>query len=409
MALSSTLPRLMRAGSLALALVLPHLVHPTAVQAEGSASVISSGGSRPYLEYRNDNTAGSTILRRTVVKVYVETGDTLLLASSATGIGNGRVRAIAPNGSVYLAPTNQGVITNLAQEQAGPLPNAGGYLPFRVVAGGGQTGVWEVHFVSTDSLSITNGPQILVTAAWAQPNNVPYVSAWDATVRKPGGTTVNGRAYVNQLAMNMGGSAAQMSSQFYVLTRDGFRYRVDANTVQPFGFNFFANNKGYRDGAGLPLYRSVALAGSNIQDPDDVDTTPDVTHKIFFNFPSTDLPVSANTPSGTTWLRLAAPFVPTVSNFRFVGVDGTPSQAGSALGGFFRFDSDGNGNYTVAIDLNNNSIYTDAVDRTLVGIAGVGANQIFWDGLDGLGAPAPSTPAGIAARVQVQGDRKSVV
>jgi hypothetical protein len=140
------------------ALLPQHLAH-----AEGSANVIASGGSRPYLEYRNDVTVGSTLQRRTVVKVYLEPGETLLVASSANGVGNGRIRCLAPNGSVYLAPVAQGVISTLAGENAGPLPNSGGYTPFRVVAGGAQTGVWEVYFVSPDSLSAVNGPQILVT------------------------------------------------------------------------------------------------------------------------------------------------------------------------------------------------------------------------------------------------------
>ncbi|MCC6652753.1 MAG: hypothetical protein IT348_16495, partial [Candidatus Eisenbacteria bacterium] len=225
---------------------------PGRAAAEGSATLIQSGGFRPFLEYRNDFTQNSTLRRRAVVKVYAEAGDTLLLASSANGVSAGRIRVRPPVGSPFLVPTSLGVIPSLAQEQAGPLPNAGGYRPAAVTVAAGQAGVWEIHFVSPDSTSGLNPPQVPVGNAWTQRVDVGYVCAWDVTVRSSAGVTIPGRAFVNNLAMNMGGPTATLSSQVYLLTRDGFRYRMDTNGAQPFGFHLFANNKGFTTVNGLP-------------------------------------------------------------------------------------------------------------------------------------------------------------
>ncbi|MEN8446600.1 MAG: hypothetical protein ABG776_16480 [Cyanobacteria bacterium J06555_13] len=48
--------------------------------AEGSADLISSGGDRPYLEFK-DNQLNGGILRRTVMKVYAAEGETIDLGS----------------------------------------------------------------------------------------------------------------------------------------------------------------------------------------------------------------------------------------------------------------------------------------------------------------------------------------
>ncbi|UYQ94638.1 Ig-like domain-containing protein [Chitinophaga horti] len=54
-------------------------------------------------------------------------------------------------------------------------------------------------------------------------------------------------------------------------------------------------------------------------------------------------------------------------------------------GGYIGFSSNVTTNYAVDIDVNNNGVYSDAVDRRLTGTAVVGANSVFWDGLNGQG------------------------
>ncbi len=51
------------------------------VYAEGSRELTASGGDRPHLEFSNITNAG--ILRKTVIKVYANVGETINLGSSA--------------------------------------------------------------------------------------------------------------------------------------------------------------------------------------------------------------------------------------------------------------------------------------------------------------------------------------
>lgn len=133
------------------------------------------------------------------------------------------------------------------------------------------------------------------------------------------------------------------------------------------------------------------LITTNVQDPRSADTQMDVTQKIFFNPPASDLPASASIPGGgTTWL-LSAPVLPTISNVTFTGIEGTVGRAGTnPLGGYFVFTTSGNGNYVLAIDANQNGLFTDAADRKLAGAVNTGTNLIYWDGLDGEGKKVPA-------------------
>ena len=122
--------------------------------AEGSADLISSGGDRPFLEFKESQTNGG-ILRRTIMKVYVNEGETIDLGSSAVGLGDSTAVANGEAGVInYRDPNNvdgtcgaDGLIANRAQEVAGPRA-PGGFTPCIVTVGPGQTGIWEIDFVS---------------------------------------------------------------------------------------------------------------------------------------------------------------------------------------------------------------------------------------------------------------------
>ncbi len=396
-------------GSLAcLALVTTIGYFAPPAQAEGSRELTSSGGDRPFLEFRNDTSTG--VRRRSVIKVYANADETINLGSSAVGLGSGTINYRRPDGSTGTCGTT-GVITERSQEVAGPLPNSGGYTPCTVTVGATQGGVWEIDFVSPNANSIANPGPLSATATWTQPNSVGYVTAWDVTVRSSGGIAIPGRAFANYFAFNVGNNGRSLSSDFTVLTRDGYIYDIDLNGMDPFGFIFFANNRGFRNSAGNPIYRSLQFVGSNpgtlpsgysFQDPNAADTVTNITHKIFINPPATSLPTSAPSPSGTTWL-LQSPVAPPVpSNFTFTGVEGTTGQAGTnPLGGNFQFGTTTVGSYSITLDLNQNGIYGDGNDRTFTGITVVGNNTVFWDGRDGNGVALPASDTPYGARINL--------
>jgi uncharacterized repeat protein (TIGR01451 family) len=377
---ANLLPRLSHLMPLAcLLLALP-------AQAEGSKDLISSSGNRPFIDYRTDLVSG--IPRKTTIKVFAKSGETINLASSATGIGTSNILYKRPNNTTGSCVAGVGLIADY------PAEISQSYTPCTVTVGPSESGVWEIEFTSPSPTTYTNPPPTLATAAWTQSAAVSWVAAWDVTVKSAGGVPIPGRAFANYLALNMGGNSLKLSSKVYIQTNDGYGYTVDMNDLDPFGFIFFANNKGFRDSTGNPVYRSLQFTGGNpgsippgysVQDPSIADNANDFTHKIFFNTtgPDTTMPATANAPGGTTWLYPAVVPPPAPTNLSFEGLEGTPGQAGTnPLGGFFKFTSPAIAPYEVTLKLSKNPLY---VDRTLVGTSINGVNFVAWDGKDGNG------------------------
>ncbi|MEB3181480.1 MAG: hypothetical protein VKL59_20965 [Nostocaceae cyanobacterium] len=372
-------------------------------RAEGSANLTNNGGDRPYLDYRigTDDITFLTggIPRRSTIRVFANPGETLNLGSSANGLGQGVINFRAPNGTPGSCPTTgvTGRIQNRAQEVAGPAPNALGYEPCIVTVGAGQGGIWEIDFVSPNPSSTIDPPPITANGNWAQPNNASYVSAWDVTVRNSGGQAIPGRAYANYLSLNMGGNGRSLSSTAFVQTNDGYQYSINLNGLDPYGFIFFANNKGFVDGSGNPLFRSVDLQQPfNLNRPNQPDTGTDITHKLFFQPPSTDLPTDAainpgTSTGGTTWLLRPPTPPPAPTRFQFIGQEGIANQAGTTdpRGGNFIFDSSAQGSYSIIIDVNRDGTFGNGNDRVLLGKTIAGTNTVPWDGLDADGNTIP--------------------
>lgn len=388
---------------LGLAVVLVSLLAAGNLRAEGSKELCANGGDRPWLMYRTDLTDNSPITNLTIISAYANVGETINLGSSVRTTG--KIIWFAPDGGIGTNSTTGGVgiISNRTQEVAGPLPNVGGYNPRTVTVTNGQAGVWQIHFVSPNPASANNPTAINATNSWTQPATGGQVAAWDVTVRSSGGTAIPGRVYANLLSMNLGEwlNGGAIRSQVYCLTFDGYQYRINLNSLDPYRFQFFANNRGFRDGTGAPLFKSVDLAGASVKDPLSPDTATDITHKLFFNVPASDMPTNAPIRGGATWMLNPPKTAVTTSGMQFIGLDGTTNQVGSSVGGNFTFNANGPGSYLINIDLDNDGVYTSAVDRVLLGTATNGFNSVFWDGKDGQGNPAPRSVSGFSSAVAV--------
>lgn len=362
------------------------------VRAEGSKELNSNGGNRAYLLSSTTATASSPFPTLGTMKVYVKVGESIYVGSSVQGVGTGTINFRAPDGSTYTsgADVNIGLIRNRVQEVAGALPNTNGYTPFIKTVLAGQEGVWEIDFIPENFGGTLNAnpPAVAANANWTQPG-AQYITAFDISVRNTANTQfINGRVFTNVFSGVLGTFDVGFNGIFNILTKDGYQYTLNNNGQAGNGFTFFVNNKGFRTTQGLASYQSVDGSSANVdvQDPRIADSQTDITQKIFFNPPATDMPATANVPGGgITWL-LSVPVLPTISNVVFTGTEGTIGKAGtSPLGGNFTFTTSGNGGYTIVIDANQNGIYTDAVDRKLTGTTNAGTNQVYWDGLDGLG------------------------
>ena len=253
--------------------------------------------------------------------------------------------------------------------------------------------------MAPNASSTTNPNPVLASASWSQPHTA-FITAFDVSVLS-GSSFVTGRLFTNIFAANMGGANNGFNGRFNVLTSDGYIYTVNNNGQAGFGFSFFVNNKGHRTATGEPSYLSVDdLSAINVHDPRAADTETDITHKIFFNTPSSALPASAPVAGGgTTWL-LTTPDVLVASGIVFRGVEGTVNMAGTnPAGGNFTFNSQAATNFALDIDINRDGDFTDGVDRRLTGTAVIGSNTIYWDGKDGQGAVVAPYSAATNVRV----------
>lgn len=113
-------------------------------------------------------------------------------------------------------------------------------------------------------------------------NSPSIVSAWDVTVADSNGNVQNGRAWSDVLALNAGNHQRSIYSNFYILTKDGFEYQFNSNGMQPYGFAFYANNRGflldrfnqYTDGDNLNNLQSFAHSFYSFGESDSVGAAP---------------------------------------------------------------------------------------------------------------------------------------
>lgn len=244
-----------------------------------------------------------------------------------------------------------------------------------------------------------NAPISPVNDELAQNANGFYIEAFDVSVKSTTNIIVPGRAFMNMFsgnASNVANNYGSFRGIFNVLTRDGYKYTVKPNDLQGAAFQFFVNNKGFRDGTGNALYKSIVNVGTSpatipVHNPTTPDDATNVTHKLFFNAPALDLPASAPSASGSVWL-VNTIVNPTLSNFSFTGIEGTTNLSGTnPLSSQITFRTSVTGAYKISIDINKNGNYTDVTDRILTGYATVVNTDIVvpWDGLDGQGTKVP--------------------
>ena len=419
------MPTLLRAVS---AVLVAFALTAAPVRADGSRELTNSGGARPYLEALAGLDVTSGIPRDNRIYVWTQPGETLLVASSAVGVGAGGIELTRPDGTVVrvrdlpacwndaangTARAVRGRIVNVGQEVAGPSGStnsqAGGYNACEVAVGAGQGGIWRVHYTAPQSTS-RNPPPIAARASWSQPDNIHAISAWDVTVRNAAGANVLGRAWARYLPINTGNYTytsggntvlAGISSTLYAITRDGYRWTVDHNGLVPFGAIIMATRRGFIDAAtGDKGYTSVTLAdlqGANgnppaytFKSPEQFDVDgAETTHKLFFAPLAADLPatdrVFFNGQTRTDWIFNRSPKQGgQVTSYRFVGADGVEGQVDPSKGGRFEFQTDGEGAYTIRIDRDRDpSTGPNGFEVNLLrGQAGEGANTVPWDGRD---------------------------
>jgi uncharacterized repeat protein (TIGR01451 family) len=419
---------------------------PTA-QAEGSRTLYPNGatGSRANSEWTNQAYGPSTgpggnnaIGRRTLLKVYAQAGENILMGSSANGVNNGRIVIYNPGivtgqigqETVPTATTSNsftcpitgtiGRITSRALELNGP-QSVSGVNPPPVVAGGGYvpcvftaptTGIYDVVMTGPNGLNSSGGTptaEIDLTSSNNFSNSQgTTIAAWDVTVRSSDTTSttdIDGRVFTYVMSLFTGGNGRPLNDvRFYPVTNDGYIYRVNTNGLDPNGFIIYGNQLGFLQGDGsggvAPLYRNILGDGSGGAQMTglvgNVNFAPPQFVQFFTN------------PTGSlalTGLGILPPVPPQVtpSSFSFTGsVANNTSLVGT--GGTFNFGTNVSGTYEIVISRDGvNFDPTNANNRVLRGVMPTSGSQtVTWNGKDNAGTDFP-VGANYPTRLRIKG------
>lgn len=398
--------------------------------AAGSAQLnTNEDGYRFYTEYFNRESAGLT--RKTIVKCYLMRGETAYFGSSVADsrmnlegtdvvknsagaeIESGNDIVVTnPDGTMVpydVISGGQGYISNYTQEKNGPKLSSDDsndkYEPLSFTA---QTeGIYTFEFHSQRGIysGLSQNSPTLVDQAQDQRNFT--VAHWDITVVGENSEPKTGRIWTTLLAVSSGAAKDIVSNlMVYVLTNDGYIYKVKFNDIIPFGFTFFANNQGFTTTGQTPysIYHSFydndnqlgnieIEEGVTIHKPSAPDSEFAQTFKIFFEEPSKDL-------IGKVYNEPAP--VEQITDITFHGGQ-TQGTTSFRQGGYFTFISKGATTATITIDFRESLdeikaeaeaegkpwAYNGSGIVELSGAVVDGENQFYWDGKDTSGVAIP--------------------
>ena len=386
-------------------------------QAAGSRDLWPNGaaGSRANTEWRAPSMTygGGLLVRRTLLKAFMNAGEVLLLGSSAVGQGTsdivvwnpGLVTGPVGTENVSAAPSfscnaqrsgAQGQITTRAEELAGPdtIPAggvAGGYVPCHYAAP--STGIYDIGFYGPAGPNGTADGTVAADVALTNANDFnaaqgTSIAAWDATVRSSLTSTTDlvGRVFTYYLTLFTGGNGLPVFPTVYAVTGDGYRYQVDLRGMDPNGWISYGNQRGFLDSDGAtPLYHDAVAA--NLGSPGQLTN---IQGGVTFDLPS--FPLFFEPPANATITALGIPLAPTAPVMTALSFTGNLGGNTSLVnnGGTFTYTSNVGGVYDIVISRDGvNFDPTLPANRSLRGVRPAGVQTVSWDGKDNSGAFFP--------------------
>ena len=264
--------------------------------------------------------------------------------------------------SALLTP-QAGVIASAAENQAGPLPNAGGYTPLIYTNTTGADQDFYIEFTQVGEATLD------------QYTRFSTYDFWDFTVRTAlNGTELPGRLYSKQWAFSAGATAAVFSATFnmFPLVPDALqanRYYVkkfELAGVNPQNFFRFSTNS-----------RGTTASATDFTVSRKSQTTL-IDYPEYLNF--------VNNPDPAIWPSATPPTFSVKSVYPYCG----------GTSGALAFTTTGTepGTLLITVDLDGTPGYQPG-GRDVVVEKNVpaGTSTTVWNGLDGLGVAVPSGTA----------------
>lgn len=390
------------------------------VQAEGSRSLYPASSPanarRANLEWRT-NTTGNLIRRRTLLKVYAQAGEYILLGSSAVGENNGNIYVYNPGlvtgqiGSETFpssptfqctSQTGRGKINSRAEELAGPEnidgnANTSGYTPCYYQAP--STGIYDVVIFGPAGFNASSDGGVTAEIGLTSSSNFDSsqgssVAAWDVTVRSSTSSTtdLNGRLFSYYLALFTADNGRPIYSTVYPVTTDGYRYRTEIRGLDPNGFVLYGNEAGFFDSDGVSsLYRNVVGTNGDVSNIQGGASLARPQFPTFFNLLDPNALAFINRYDRSGNFQgvgiTTTPVPPIVGSANFVGnLSGNNSKVGN--GGTFSFNSNVTGSYEIVIRGSGSADFDpkNPINRVIRGyMNSSGTQTTTWDGRDNAG------------------------
>ena len=326
----------------------------------------------------------SLTARSNVFYVYMNVGEEMHIGTSVYQNNDYDIQVIDPNGNTTnydVTKLSNGFIENREQELAGPnILSSGGYSPITVASN--KDGIYQVVMLGNKNPVIErDGCGVLIYENWdIDAECISYtIPAWDITVTNTSHNKVDGRVFTSD--MGFGASPvrlfdAPVYSSLFVLTGDGFQYKVYLNGARPFSYHIRSDNVGniVNNKSAYSSYKSDATGFTLFTRRDFLQTAEGFQrNRLFFNKPDGDLLSYLGLPSN------GEPQTIDITNFRFTGTNSNNDTAYVGLGGTFSFDSNvAKRKYRLSLIFPNgkNIIKEESLKTN---------NTITWDGKDSEG------------------------
>src|SRR5690606_5581249 len=136
----------------------------------------------------------------------------------------------------------------------------------------------------------------------------------------------------------------------YVMTKDGYIYRVDGNGSHGINFFYFVNSSGFLDDNTKPSYKSSNLGEkAKYHNPNGPDNGLHVTHKMMYTMPDIAMPSSSSgaVPGGHTWLYQKTQ-IARIKDVSISFIEGNRNYV-NQKGAFVQFDANCAGRYKIVI------------------------------------------------------------